>query len=62
MLNHTNITEMYNQKVFFEHIYVDETHYEIDMIVTKLKIYKQFSRINKFFIINTFFEQSFKAT
>ena len=40
LLNYTNITEMYNQKVFFEHIYVDETHREIDMIVTRLKIYE----------------------
>ena len=56
LLNHTNIIEMYNQKNFFEHIYVDEIHCKINMIITKLKICKQFSRINKFFIINIFFE------
>ena len=61
LLNHTNIIEMYNQKVFFEHIYVDETHREIGMIVTKSRMCKQFSRINKFFIIDILFEQSLKA-
>ena len=47
---------MYDQKIFFKHILIDKTHHEIDMIITKLKIYKQFSRINKFFIINISFE------
>ena len=61
LLNHTNIIEMYNQKIFFKHIYVDETHRKIDIIITKSKICKQFSHINKFFIIGIFFEQSFKA-
>ena len=52
---------MYNQKIFFEHIYVDEAHCEVNIIVTKSKLYKQFLCINKFFMINIFFKQSFKA-
>ena len=35
-----NIIEMYNQKVFFKHILIDETHCKINMIITKLKICK----------------------
>ena len=61
LLNHTNVIKMYNQKIFFKHILIDETHREIDIIITRLKICKQFLRINKFFIINIFFEQSLKA-
>ena len=56
LLNHKNVIEMYNQKIFFEHILIDETYCKIDMIVTRLKICKQFLRINKFFIIDIFFE------
>ena len=60
MLNCINIIKMYNQKIFFEYILINEIYREINMIITRLKICKKFSRINKFFIINTFFKYSFK--
>ena len=50
LLNHSYVAKIYKQKIFFEHIFLNETHHDIE-ITSKLKSCKQFIYISKFFII-----------
>ena len=60
-LSHSYVVKMYEQKTFLEHIFVDEIHCNIEMRFSNLRIYEQFIRISKFFVIDIPFEQSFKS-
>ena len=54
LLNHSYIAKIYEQRIFFEYIFVGETHRDVEIGFSRLKICKQFIRISKFFIINIF--------
>ena len=61
LLSHSNVAKMYEQRIFFEHIFIDKTHCDVKIRFSKSEIYEQFIRISKFFVINISFEQLLKS-
>ena len=61
LLNYSYVAKIYEQRIFFEHIFVNEAYRDVQMRFLKLRICEEFLRISKFFVINIFFEQLLKS-